>query len=78
MFDRITSRNFLAPRRQEGKEEIFSCSSELSVLCVFARVIFSDSVSQYSTENFKYVWLDFRRQETRNLNASFWTLATGR
>jgi hypothetical protein len=39
MFDRTTSRNFLAPRRQERKERIFSCFSELGVLCVFARVI---------------------------------------
>jgi hypothetical protein len=39
MFDRTTSRNFLAPRRQERKEKIFSCFSELGVLCVFARVI---------------------------------------
>ena len=39
MFDRTTLRNFLAPRRQERKEKIFFCSSELGVLCVFARVI---------------------------------------
>ena len=41
MFDRTTLRNFLAPRRQERKEKIFFCSSELGVLCVFARVISS-------------------------------------
>jgi hypothetical protein len=39
MFDRTTSRNFLAQRRQERKEKIFSCFSELGVLCAFARVI---------------------------------------
>jgi hypothetical protein len=39
MFDRTTSRNFLAPRWQGRKEEIFSCFSELGALCVFAGVI---------------------------------------
>jgi hypothetical protein len=39
MFDRTTARNFIAPRRQERKEKIFSCLSDLGALCVFARVI---------------------------------------
>jgi hypothetical protein len=38
MFDTTTSRNFLAPRRQERKKKYFPVS-ELGVLCVFARVI---------------------------------------
>jgi hypothetical protein len=32
----------------------------LGMLCGFARVTsFSDSVKQYSANNFKYVWLEF-------------------
>jgi hypothetical protein len=57
MFDGKISRHFIAPRRQERKENIVLFFSELGVLCVFARVISSCSVSQHSTENFKYVWL---------------------
>ena len=38
--NRNTSTKFIAPRRRERKEKIFCYLSELSVLCVFARVIF--------------------------------------
>jgi hypothetical protein len=58
MLDRTTSRNLFAPRRQERKEKTYGFS-ELGVLCVFARVIFSDSVIQ-NNANFKYVWLGFK------------------
>ena len=57
MFDRTTSRNFLPPRRQDRKEKIFSRFRTWRALRLCASHLFSDSASQYSTENFKYVWL---------------------
>jgi hypothetical protein len=60
MFDRTTSRNFLAPRRQGRKEKISSCFSELGVLCVFAGVIsfpiLSGNIQPIISNRFGYIF----------------------
>ena len=55
MFNRTTSTNFFAPRRQARKEKILALFSELGVLCAFARVIFSG----FRNPEFNEVWLGF-------------------
>ena len=62
MFDRTNSRNFLPPSTLSSQRprpsHRFLSKFYLGVLCALcASHVFSASVSQCSTENFKYVWL---------------------